>query len=176
MRLTRQAEIAVNVLALCAIRNPGTATTRETADSTGTTKNHAAQVVAKLSRAGYLEGVRGRHGGIRLAKPPSAINVGEVLRLADPMLVAVENDAAGNGASVGAFDMLRRAAVEAYLSTFDSFTIADLVAAPSGGRIGCLGCDLNLLIQRGRTVSRLISPVPGRLVPTASKHTTIHPA
>ena len=69
MRLTRQAEIAVQVLALCerSGAGPGSGraiTTRQAAGFAGTTKDHAAQVVARLVRDGWLESVRGRGGGL----------------------------------------------------------------------------------------------------------------
>lgn len=154
MRLTKQSEIAMGILTLCARAAPGASvTTRSVAATCGTTKDHAAQIVAKLVRAGYLASERGRAGGIRLARPAPGINVGEVLRLVDPVI----GNAREENALVAspAFNALRRAAWETYLDTFDGFTIADLVAHPAGSRIGCLDCDLTRLARRGQMLSRL---------------------
>lgn len=43
-------------------------------------QNHLMKVVSDLVSAGYLDSVRGRHGGIRLARPPGQINVGALIR------------------------------------------------------------------------------------------------
>lgn len=156
MRLTRQAEIAVHILLLCAMNGSDTpTTTRRAAEHVATTKDHAAQVVAKLSRTSYLACERGRAGGIRLARPAASIKVGEVLRLIDPALGTTGDEAFGINVSAGAFAVLRQAANAAFLSTFDSFTIADLAGDPTHGRLACLDCDLNLLVRQGRTLSRL---------------------
>jgi len=77
MRFTRQAELSIELLVLCARNSGGQAvTTREAAEATGTTKDHAAQIVSDLIHHGFLVGTRGRGGGIRLACEPDAINVG----------------------------------------------------------------------------------------------------
>ncbi len=172
MKLTRQAEIAVQILALCA--RPGSnapVTTRMAAEFAGTTKDHAAQVVAKLSRGGFLLSERGRSGGIRLACPASEIGVGEILRLVEPGLVME-----GEAPAAGAFDRLRRAAASSYISTFDDFTIADLVGDPASSRLRCLDCDLRTFFSRPRPPHGL--PLPGQL-PTANAdapEAAFHPA
>ena len=157
MKLTRQAEIAVQILALCARpKSNAPVTTRIAAAFAETTKDHAAQVVAKLSRAGYLSSERGRSGGIRLARPASQIGVGEILRLASPSLCMD-----GEAPVTGPFDMLRRAAASSYISTFDDFTIADLVGDPTSSRLRCLDCGLHAFFFRPRLPRGL--PQPGRL-------------
>lgn len=152
MRLTRQAEIAIDILVACARPRPNEPrTTRIVAGIADTTKDHAAQVVAKLSRHGYLECTRGRAGGIRLARSADSIVVGEVLRLMEPSL-ALDM---GDGPARAALDTVLRAAVGSFVSIFDSVTIADLTGDVSTGRIACLGCDLHTLVRNGRAFSRL---------------------
>lgn len=154
MKLTRQAEIAIDILVSCARPQPNKPrTTRLVAEIADTTKDHAAQVVAKLSRHGYLECTRGRAGGIRLARPADTIVVGEVLRLMEPSLVLDARDDEGPTRAV--LDTVLRAAVGSFVSIFDSFTIADLVGDPATGRIACLDCELHTLVRNGREFSRL---------------------
>lgn len=160
MKLTRQAEIAIDILILCATKGSvAPIITRIAAGNAGTTKDHAAQVVARLTRSGYLASERGRAGGIRRARPAAWINVGAVLRLIDPVLATIDDDASGKAAA-SAFEVLQQAAGAAFLSTFDGFTVADLVANPAAGRLACLDCDLTTLARQGRTLSQLRTSQP----------------
>lgn len=153
MRFTRQAELSIELLVLCA-RNLGrqAVTTREAAEATGTTKDHAAQIVSDLIHHGFLVGTRGRGGGIRLACEPRAINVGTVLRLMQPGFDnPIEAEKDSNAGS--AFGHLLQAAQRSFVSAFDDFTIADLAFQTEDGRLACLDCDLLSMINHGQMLS-----------------------
>lgn len=169
MKLTRQAEIGIQLLVLCARKGPSVpVNTRMAAEFAGTTKDHAAQAVAKLTRAGFLIGIRGRAGGIKLAVAPANINVGEAIRAIEPTFGEVEEETRiGRGNS---FEVVVRAAVDSFVATFDTFTIADLVAPPQAGRINCLDCDLHTLARRGRSFSSF------RLDPSTSRKAALEVA
>lgn len=153
MRFTRQAELSIEFLVLCERAPDGTAlTTRAAAESTGTTKDHAAQIVSDLIHHGFLVGSRGRGGGIRLARPAKTINVGTVLRLMQP---GFDEQATKQSASDSAFGMLLQAALRSFVAAFDDFTIADLAIETSDGRLACLDCDLRNLINHGQMLSEL---------------------
>src|SRR5688572_2746967 len=47
------------------------------------------QVMQQLREAGFVESERGKHGGYRLAKPASAIHIGEIVRLIDGPLAPI---------------------------------------------------------------------------------------
>jgi len=47
------------------------------------------QVMQQLREAGFVESARGKHGGYRLAKAPSQIHIGEVVRLIDGPLAPI---------------------------------------------------------------------------------------
>src|SRR3546814_6568697 len=81
MRLTRYSDYAIRVL-LHLGSQPGDrlSSIGDVARSYGISQNHLMKVVNDLVKAGYLESVRGRFGGIRLARPPESINIGEVVR------------------------------------------------------------------------------------------------
>lgn len=61
----------------------------EVAGSYDISKNHVMKVVYQLGLAGYVETVRGQSGGMRLAKPPQDIILGEVVRRTEPDLALV---------------------------------------------------------------------------------------
>jgi Rrf2 family transcriptional regulator, nitric oxide-sensitive transcriptional repressor len=86
MRLSRQSEIAIGILAICAERPTERIRTQAVADLTDTTKDHAAQIVALLVRRGFLATLRGRQGGLELKMAPADIILGNVLRVTQPEL------------------------------------------------------------------------------------------
>lgn len=136
MRLSRQCEIAIDLLVFCARSPDRLVRTREAAAFANATKDHAHQIAVHLVRAHLLEGIRGRPGGIRLARRASQIVVGEVVKLMEPSLSLSEATSRS-----GIFDSVVREATQAALDTFDAFTIADLAEEEPGARLACLNCE-----------------------------------
>lgn len=154
MRLTRQSEIAIGILAACAERPAETIQTQRVADIALTTRDHAAHIVGLLVKRGYLGTIRGRNGGLRLAIVPERIVLGEVLRLTQPELADLADhpeQVAHSGNPI--FNTILQAAFASFVALMDRFTVADLVALPPSRRIACLDCDL--LNPVHRTASRL---------------------
>ncbi|MFD1703502.1 Rrf2 family transcriptional regulator [Methylopila henanensis] len=83
MRLTRYTDYAIRTLAYLAARPERLSSIAEVAAAYGVSQNHLMKVVHELAKAGYVETVRGRSGGMRLAKPAGAITVGEIVRLTE---------------------------------------------------------------------------------------------
>jgi Rrf2 family transcriptional regulator, cysteine metabolism repressor len=48
------------------------------------------QLVGELRRAGLVEGIRGVHGGYRLARPPAEMTVGDIYRVLEGEVAPVE--------------------------------------------------------------------------------------
>ena len=89
MRLTVYTDYSLRLLMYLALKDDGLATIEEIAKSYGISKNHLMKVAHQLGVAGYVETVRGRHGGLRLAKPAKAIGLGEVVRHTEPDMAIV---------------------------------------------------------------------------------------
>jgi len=89
VRLTVYTDYALRVLMYLALKEDRLATIAEIADSFGISKNHLMKVAHQLGVAGYVETVRGRGGGLRLAKPVEAIVLGEVVRYTEPDMAIV---------------------------------------------------------------------------------------
>ena len=89
MRLTVYTDYALRVLMYLALKEDRLATITEIADSFGISKNHLTKVAHQLGVAGYVETVRGRGGGLRLARPIEAIGLGEVVRYTEPDMAIV---------------------------------------------------------------------------------------
>ncbi|HEY4720568.1 MAG TPA: Rrf2 family transcriptional regulator, partial [Anaerolineae bacterium] len=78
MRLTVYTDFSLRVLMFLALRGNELTTIAEIARAYGISKNHLMKVVYQLGLAGYVETVRGKGGGLRLARPPQEVVLGEV--------------------------------------------------------------------------------------------------
>src|SRR5665811_2273370 len=86
VRLTVYTDYSLRLLMYLALKEDGLATIAEVAQSYGISKNHLMKVAHQLGVAGYIETVRGRSGGLRLAKPAKVIGLGQVVRRTEPDL------------------------------------------------------------------------------------------
>ncbi len=110
------------------------ATIPEIAGAYGISENHLMKVVHQLARAGIVESVRGKGGGIRLARAPEEIHLGEVVRASegdapiveclsgDPQACRITSSCRLKGILVNAF--------EALYDSLDEHTLANLVDRP----------------------------------------------
>ena len=100
------------------------------------------KVVHQLGVAGYIETVRGRGGGLRLAKPVEAIGLGEVVRYTEPdMAIASCFKPVDDPCAIRPCCVLRRAlekARDAFIDVLEGYTLSDLVR-PRGRLLGMLG-------------------------------------
>jgi Rrf2 family transcriptional regulator, nitric oxide-sensitive transcriptional repressor len=147
MRLTRYTDYAMRVLLYLAREPKKLCSIDEITRAYGISKNHLMKVVSELARAGYIESIRGRNGGIRLARSPSDINVGAVIRRTED-----DCDLVGCGSCIiapacGLTGVLDEA-LSAFLSVLDRYTLADVLARK--------GDFAHLLFRRG-SKSRVVS-------------------
>ncbi len=139
MRLTAHTDFSLRVLIRLALRPADLATIAEIAALYGISEHHLTKVVHELGGAGYVETVRGRGGGLRLAKSPAQIGVGDVVRRMEPDLriVACLRDAEScRIAPACELSTALGRALSAFMAELDRYTLADLVAKPR--RIGRL--------------------------------------
>jgi Rrf2 family transcriptional regulator, nitric oxide-sensitive transcriptional repressor len=81
MRLTTKTNLAARVLMACAVNEGITLRSSEIAESCNASLNHLLQVVNALQTHGFVETIRGRSGGLRLARPAAQISMGAVFRV-----------------------------------------------------------------------------------------------
>jgi|SRR6185295_3491638 len=84
MRLTEQSRYALRTLAHCGAQHPALSKVADIALATGITEQNIFKLIKTLAKAGLVETIRGPHGGVRLARPASAIRVGQVIRAVEP--------------------------------------------------------------------------------------------
>jgi Rrf2 family nitric oxide-sensitive transcriptional repressor len=81
MRLTRHSDNALRALIYLGLHaEEGPVRITDIARRMGMSEDHLAKVVARLAQLGHVETLRGREGGVRLARPAAQINIGEVVR------------------------------------------------------------------------------------------------
>ena len=133
MRLTNFSDYALRVLIYAGANEHRLITIEETAAFYAISRAHLMKVANELTRAGYLEAVRGRSGGLKLAKRPNKIRLGEVLRLTEPDFAMVECFTPDNQCRITSRCRIRGALHEAlasFFKTLDRYTLADMILNP----------------------------------------------
>jgi len=93
----------------------------------GVSRNHMVKIINQLSRAGFVDAVRGKNGGIRLGKPANTIIIGDVVRELEPLtLVNCSSDFCHITPACRLKQALAKA-VNSFLKELDNYTLADLV-------------------------------------------------
>lgn len=126
MKLTLFTDYAMRVLFYLAARPDRLCSIAEVARAYGISQNHLMKVVNELVRGGYVESTRGRFGGIRLGKPPEAINVGIVVRHTEEDFNLADCDSCLIAPACGLTGVLKEA-LGAFLAVLDRYTLADLM-------------------------------------------------
>ncbi len=162
MRLTRYSDYAMRVLLYLAQRPERVCSIAEISRAYGISHNHLMKVVNDLVNSGFLASVRGRNGGIRLARSPEEINVGALIRHTED-----EFDLVGCGTciiapSCGLTSILDEA-VMAFLAVLGRYSLADVLAK---------GGDFSHLLYPRAPSDDMARPAPPALVPpTAGSQT-----
>ena len=134
MRLTVHTDYALRMLIYLALCAPERSTIQEIAEAYGISKNHLMKVAHELGRAGWVETLRGRGGGLRLKGRPAAIRVGAVVRRMEEDFRLVEcfdpdSDTCRITPACRLQGVLREAGL-AFIDVLDGYTLADLVDRP----------------------------------------------
>jgi len=141
VKLTAYTNFALRTLMYCALRGDQLSRVQDIADAYGISKSHLVKAAYQLGQLGYLDNVRGRNGGIRLAKKPEDIVIGEVVRHTEGGMALVECfDPTSNTCPLMEVCRLNRAFIrarDAFLSVLDELTLADITAnqLPLRGRL-----------------------------------------
>lgn len=164
MQLTRFSDASLRILMHLARLQPGVlATTSDISQLYGVPFNHLIKAVNHLSRSGWIQGSRGRGGGLKLAVPASEIVLGTVVRSTEPTMAVIECFTPACPLRLNC--ELQRAlhtASQAFYSVLDQYTLADLAQHTS-----LLGTDL--LASEPRLLDDRASP----LLPVTDGHTPL---
>jgi Rrf2 family nitric oxide-sensitive transcriptional repressor len=124
MRLNKSTSYAVRILIDCARAGDRLIKVADIAQRLDITQQNAFKIVHLLSRAGFLASVRGRNGGVRLARPATKMRIGDVVRAIE--FSRLEGMESGSHASLS---QIVDDALEAFISVLDQHTLADMAKA-----------------------------------------------
>jgi Rrf2 family nitric oxide-sensitive transcriptional repressor len=132
MRLKSYTDYALRVLMHLAAKPDRLATISEIARTYRVSHNHLMKVVHDLRKEGYLDAVRGRTGGIKLARPATQISVGEVVRHTEAGFDLVDCGSCVIAPACALTSALQEART-AFMTVLDGYSLADLVEERKAG-------------------------------------------
>ncbi len=128
MQITKQTNYALRMLMYCAARD-GAVRLVDVAGFYGLSETFMYKVMQAAREAGLVETLRGRSGGVRLARPASEITVGDVVRAMEQRIELAECFRDDSGCplerSCGLNGALHEA-LAAFFSVLDRYSIADV--------------------------------------------------
>ncbi|NMG44407.1 Rrf2 family transcriptional regulator [Aromatoleum toluvorans] len=135
MHLTQHTDYALRVLIYLAVNGERLVTIAEVSERFGISRSHLMKIANHLVRDGFVEGLRGKGGGLRLARAPAAVNVGEVVRSMERGMALVECFGSDSQCLLTPDCRLKGAlgkALEAFLQVLDGVSLAELLESPQG--------------------------------------------
>ena len=92
MKLTNYSDYALRSLIYLAVKPEPhlLANISDIADSYHISTSHLTKIIHQLGQLGYIDSVRGKNGGIRLARAPKDINLGVLIKQIEPDFDLVE--------------------------------------------------------------------------------------
>lgn len=143
MRLTNYTDFSLRVLIYLALKNKDELSTiKEIAESYQISRNHLMKIIHELGQLGYIETIRGRNGGIRLALEPKDINIGEVVSKTEEDFPVVDCfKQGGNYCVISPACKLKHVlneALQSFMSVLKGYTLQDLITNKD---------DLSMLFQ-----------------------------
>ena len=129
MQLTLFTDYALRTLVFLALQpDQQLSTITEVADRFSISRNHVVKIVHQLGMKGYIDTIRGKHGGIRLARASAEINLGDLIADMENMSCLMDCQREGCRLSPGCrFQSIMRKAMRAFMAVLAEFTLADLV-------------------------------------------------
>ncbi len=130
MRLTTMTDYALRLLMYVAQHPDRLCTIAEITRAYGISEAHLMKITHQLGLQGWIETVRGKGGGMRLAHAPQDINLGAVVRGIEPDFLLVECFATGNACVLTGSCRLTGildGALRNFLAHLDGFALSDIL-------------------------------------------------
>ena len=160
MRLTKQTSYALRILLHCALRPDAQLKAADIAKAYNITEFNVLKIIPLLVHGGFVKTMRGRRGGLRLARPAAEIRIGDVVRLTEE--THIQADCFGQLHEecliqhAAPINRILDTALGAFIEVLDQHTLQDLVAARPPAHEGraaaraSAAVDLSSLVGIGR--------------------------
>jgi Rrf2 family transcriptional regulator, nitric oxide-sensitive transcriptional repressor len=130
MQLTSYSDYSLRVLIYLGTRRGTVATIADISRSYRISRNHIVKVVHHLSNLGFVRTIRGRHGGMLLAREPETINVADVIQKTEPNFCLVECFGEDGKCCIREYCRLKgilEQACQGFFAVLGKYTLADLL-------------------------------------------------
>jgi len=134
MRLTAMTDYAMRLLMYVGQHPDRLCTINEIAGVYAISEPHLMKITHRLAQKGWIETIRGKHGGMRLAHPPQEINLGAVVRDMENDLALVECFVTGNNCTLSGtcgLTGILQGALQQFMQHLDRYTLADIIQQPN---------------------------------------------
>ncbi|QID19590.1 Rrf2 family transcriptional regulator [Nitrogeniibacter mangrovi] len=131
MNITQHTDYALRLLIYLGACPERRVTIKEVAEAFDISRSHLMKIVNRLVADGIVDGARGKGGGLRLARPPERIVVGDIVRRMEPGFELVECFGSQSNCLLTSRCRLKgalHAALQAFLASLDGVTLAELIA------------------------------------------------
>lgn len=135
MRLTAMTDYALRLLMYVAQQPKRLCTIAEVAEVHAISRAHLMKITHQLGRHGWIETVRGKGGGMRLARRPEDINLGAVVRSIEPDFTLVECFSTGGSCTLTGSCGLTgvvQGALQSFMQHLDEHSLADVLPHSAG--------------------------------------------
>lgn len=135
MQLTTFSDYSLRVLLYLGAHQEELSKVSDIAASYGISQHHLVKVAHQLAKVGWVDSVRGRKGGLRLAVAPGALTVADVLRETEPhfhIVSCFDRSSPGSCPIVPACQLkgVLAEAQAAFMEVLSRYTLADLLEQP----------------------------------------------
>jgi Rrf2 family nitric oxide-sensitive transcriptional repressor len=136
MRLTTYTDYTLRVAMYLTLKYESgeLVTIDQIASAYGISHNHLTKIVHEMRGQGLIDTTRGRSGGMRLARAPGSITIGEIVRWAEDDFALVECHTSGQDSNCVMFTTCNlqrgfRRALEAFMRELDAMTLLDAMSS-----------------------------------------------
>lgn len=134
MKLNRSTSHAIRILIECARNDGKLVKVADLSAQLGITPQNVFKIVHILSHAGLVRAMRGRYGGVKLARAAGAIRVGDAVRAMESTEIELESEGTSKLDRKVSIEVNRVLddALDAFISILDQHSLADLASGAVG--------------------------------------------